>query len=253
MRLAAWRSVAAGAQHRPQTSGLARSGVASGQQSGRYAAEGWLFCSLVAVTILPVWTTTCFPSRDGPVHLSIAHLLRQLLAGDDGIGAHSAREQDLVYMRGSLLSRHAFGDFPVVYRETTDPFLHIVNAERLDGELRCVRFADFAARSEGLLDDLLLWPVPVEALDDPLSEAIPAQVTAYRQPLTLPPAATGALFRRQDENRATHFGQPLRRVSSATRTGAARPRHRAASCSAGLGTIRWHSRSLAYRRRCARH
>jgi hypothetical protein len=50
-------------------------------------AERLLFWSLVLATVLPVWTTTYFPSQDGPVHLSIVHLLNSYLEGTAGLAA----------------------------------------------------------------------------------------------------------------------------------------------------------------------
>jgi len=51
------------------------------------AVERWLFWALVVATILPVWTTTYFPTQDGPIHLYIVHLLDNYLQGTMGLAA----------------------------------------------------------------------------------------------------------------------------------------------------------------------
>ncbi len=51
------------------------------------AIERALFWLMLAATILPVWTTTYFPSQDGPVHLFIVHLLDGYLKGTMGLAA----------------------------------------------------------------------------------------------------------------------------------------------------------------------
>jgi hypothetical protein len=49
------------------------------------AIERALFWLMLAATILPVWTTTYFPSQDGPIHLFIVHLLDSYLKGTIGL------------------------------------------------------------------------------------------------------------------------------------------------------------------------
>ncbi len=72
------------------------------------AIERWLFFTMVAAIILPVWTTTYFPAQDGPIHLFIVHLLDSYLKGDLGLAAdyfelNPALEPNLAFYAIGLL------------------------------------------------------------------------------------------------------------------------------------------------------
>ena len=119
------------------------------------------------------------------------------------LAAHMAIERDLIYLRASLMSTHAFGYFPIIYRQAVDPFLHIENGLRLDGELLDVRIADYPSLTGASLDYVLLWPAPAEMMDDAISVAIRAQVAEDWRAVPVPADASGELFRRENDVYAT--------------------------------------------------
>ena len=114
-----------------------------------------------------------------------------------------AIERDLIYLRASLMSTHAFGYFPIIYRQAVDPFLHIENGLRLDGELLDVRIADYPSLTGARLDYVLLWPAPAEVMVDAVSVAIRAQVAEDWRAVPVPADASGELFRRENDVYAT--------------------------------------------------
>jgi hypothetical protein len=72
------------------------------------------------------------------------------------VGAHIARERGGVYLRGSLLSPTAFGYFPILYRDSYDPYRHIGpeidEAQPPDGDI-----LGYRQRTGGAIDYVVLW------------------------------------------------------------------------------------------------
>ena len=112
-------------------------------------------------------------------------------------GAHLGRERGILYMRGSLLSAGVYGYFPIVYRQAVDPFRHI--GRQLDGSPPDIDILGYAAATGGQLDYVMLWPAPTADLDDPITEALRAQLEAGWERVPVPPEATTELYRRLPE------------------------------------------------------
>jgi hypothetical protein len=110
--------------------------------------------------------------------------------------AHLARERDLAYLRGSLLSRSVYGYFPVVYRAESDPYRHL--NRWLDDVPPEVDLGTYETATGNRLDYLLVWPPPAAVPSTPEIAALLAQVEAGWRPLPLPPEASVGLFEHRD-------------------------------------------------------
>ena len=56
----------------------------TGTESHKFRTEAVFFYALVAISIVPIWTVSYFPSQDGPNHLWILYLLDQYLRSGPG-------------------------------------------------------------------------------------------------------------------------------------------------------------------------
>ena len=116
-------------------------------------------------------------------------------------GAHLARDRDILYMRGSLLSAGVYGYFPIVYREEVDPFRHI--GRQLDASPPDIDILGYGDTTAGQLDYVMLWPAPTADLDDPITASLLAQLEVGWERLAVPPESTTALYRRLVETNVT--------------------------------------------------